>query len=129
MSFPLNMTFHQGDDFLFEMTFYEEDDTTPLNMADKVMSLTVKPAVDADDTDAAAYIKLNTADFIVDSDPDGGGAVLNRVNVLFPRASTKLIPVGTHVIDFQVKDAAAHLLTYGYGDCVVEPQISRREPT
>lgn len=130
LEFALNITFRQGDDYPFSMAFYEDDDVTPIAMGSpKKLGLTIKPLIDDDDTDANAYIALNTADFVVDPDPDGGGAVNNRVNVLLPRALTKLIPVGTHYVDFQVLDAANHLQTQGFGSAVCTPQTGRRIPT
>lgn len=128
LEFPLNITFRQGDDFPFALTFYEPDDTTPIDMSSALMSLTIKPLIDADDTDAAAYIALDTADFVIDPDPDGGGAVNNRVSITLPRALTKPIPVGTHLIDFQVLSGGM-LQTQGYGSAVCKEQVGRRLPT
>ena len=127
--FPLNVTFTQGDDHPFELAFYENDDVTPISMDGKLMSLTVKPVYDDDDTDAAAYIALNTADMTVDEDTEvAGGGVNNRVSMVFPRTLTALIPVGDHVVDFQVLDGG-YLHTQGSGTAVCEPQTGRRIPT
>lgn len=130
IAFPLNNTIIQGVDWPIILTFYEEDDITPVNLAGAKISYTVKPAYDEDDLDAAAYVKLNTSDFTIDADPDGGGAVTNRISAVVPRSTVHAIPVGTHVQDLDiVPQTTSRLGTYGSGQLVVKAQVGRREPT
>jgi len=125
----MNHTVVQGDDFTFETSYYEADDTTPIDITGWKFAFTVKPAVDADDTDAAAYIAVDTADMTIDKDTEvAAGTVLNRVSFRVHRDVVKLIPVGTYPCDFQVIDDADNLLTHGVGDFVVEAQPGRRVP-
>lgn len=129
--FPISIEVRQGDDYLFEVAYYEDDDETPISMDGKTMSLTIKPAIDEDDTDAAAEASYDTADFTVDEDEEVvGGGVNNRVGVLIVRSLIHAMDVGTHYIDFQVLDDATNILkTVAFGQFNVLDQVSRREPT
>lgn len=129
MAAEMNHTVTQGDDFTFETAYYEEDDTTPVDISTWKFAFTVKPAIDADDTDAAAYIAVDTADMVIDEDTEvTGGGIDNRVSFRVNRSVVKLIPVGTYPCDFQAIDAADNLQTHGLGDFVVEAQPGRRVP-
>jgi hypothetical protein len=130
-TFPMNDTIVQGIDWPIVFTFYEDDDVTPKNMAGSLITFTVKPAFDEDDTDAEAYVALETSDFTIDEDPDGPlDGTLNRISAVVPRTTTHDIPVGTHKQDLDIIPAATgYLDTYGRGQLVVLEQSGRRTPS
>lgn len=130
LTFEYNEAVVQGIDWQIIMTFYEADDVTPMNLAGALISLTVKPDYDSDDTDALAYIALDTADFTIDEDPDGPlTGVTNRISAVVPRATMQAVPVGTHPMDIDIIPAATgYLNTYGSGHLYVNPQVGRRTP-
>jgi hypothetical protein len=116
---------HQGDDFTFEIAYYEDDDTTPIDVSGWSFYFTVKPAVDEDDTDAEAYIAADPADFTIDEDVTGSGTD-NRASFAVADTVIQAIPVGTHVADFLAVDDAGRKQTQGYGDFRILPQVTRR---
>lgn len=130
MAATLNLTAVQGDTFTFEMAFYASDDATPRDISTSKFAFTVKPAIDADDTDAGAYISVDTADMTIDEDTEvAGGGVDNRVSFRVAASVVKAIPVGTYPCDFQELDAAGNLMTQTFGDFVVTEQVGRRVPS
>ena len=130
MAATLNLTAVQGDTFTFEMAFYASDDATPRDIGASKFAFTVKPAVDADDADAAAYIAVDTASMTIDKDTEvAGGGVVNRVSFRVDASVIKAIPVGTYPCDFQELDIAGNLMTQTIGDFVVVQQVGRRVPS
>ena len=130
-SFEMNDIIFQGIDWPIILTFYESDDVTPMDLEGALISFTVKPAYDDDDTDAAAYIALNTSDWVIDEDPDSTvPGVKNRISTVVPRAIVQTIPVGEHVQDLDIIPlATGYLNTYGSGYLEVKAQVGRRTPS
>ena len=121
----MNYTVKRGDDFSFEIAYYEEDDVTPIDVSGWTFFFTVKLAFDTDDTDALALIAVNTGSMTIDEDVNGSGTD-NRVSFVVPRATILLMTVASHILDWQALNESDVLQSHGAGSFITEDKVGRR---
>jgi hypothetical protein len=118
-----NKTVERGDHWVIQ--FHFTDAAVPpnrLSIAGYEFWYTAKPAIDADATDAAAIIKLDPADFTLDSTL--GDATIDRMTALVTEAMTTVVPA-TYLHDLQVK-VGGRITTYCKGQLVIGGDVTRR---
>jgi hypothetical protein len=116
-----NRTVERGDHWVIQFHF-QNGVGARLDISGYQFWYTAKPAIDADATDAAAIIKLDPADFTLDSTL--GDATIDRMTALVTEAMTTVVPA-TYLHDLQVK-VGGRITTYCKGQLVIGGDVTRR---
>lgn len=119
-TFDFDLTIRRGDDRQLSVTIYQEDGTTPQNLAGAALWFTGKLHLKDSDADAVlAYTR--DAGITVTSEPNG------TATVQIAGADTAGLPDGAIPLrcDIQVKTATNDVYTAAYGRIMVAADVTR----
>lgn len=110
------ITIIRGDNRNIDVSFFESDGTTPINLTGATVYFTVN-ANNAPASDTGAAI---TKDVSIHTDPEEG-----ETRISLSPADTEIAP-GTYNYDVQLKDSLGTVTSQDQGKFIVKPDITRR---